>query len=199
MKPEERRSQIIEDAVKVFSVKGLHGSTTREIALACDIAEGVLYKYFAGKEDLFIQSIEYSWLNPFDNWRTITDREPNGLAALRALLKDQLFSLHESTWLPHLVVQAMSSAASNEILSEKLRNRNLGIKKLILELVNRGIEDGSIRSDIDTERLVLTLLGLIYYHLWVCSLELLECCPLSLTWSAIDQVLSDIELHKNSQ
>lgn len=197
MKPEERRLKIINDAVKVFSKKGLCGSTTREIASACGIAEGVIYQHFNGKEDLFIQALERSWLSPLDDRRTITDREPNGLAALRALLKDQLFSLHESVWLPRLVVQAMSSAASNEILSEKLRKRDLGVHKLLLDLVNRGIEDGSIRSDTDTERLVLVLNGLICHHLCVCSLNLLKCYPLSLAWSAIDQVLKDIEPHKN--
>ena len=49
-----RRSQILDAAEAVFTAKGYHGATTREIAEAADVSEGTLYNYFASKRDLFI-------------------------------------------------------------------------------------------------------------------------------------------------
>lgn len=51
---EERRQQILEAAARVFADKGYHRATTREIAEAADLAEGTIYNYFAGKDDLLM-------------------------------------------------------------------------------------------------------------------------------------------------
>lgn len=53
-----RRTEILEAAIKVFSEKGFHRSTTKEIAEAADIAEGTIYNYFESKEDLLISLID---------------------------------------------------------------------------------------------------------------------------------------------
>jgi AcrR family transcriptional regulator len=50
---EERRSQILGAALDVFSRKGLHGATIREIASAAHLAEGTIYLYFSSKQDVF--------------------------------------------------------------------------------------------------------------------------------------------------
>jgi len=49
---EERRSQILQAAHEVFSRKGYHGATIREIAAAAGVAEGTIYLYFASKHEV---------------------------------------------------------------------------------------------------------------------------------------------------
>lgn len=49
---EERRSQILTAALAVFSRKGFHGATIREIASAAGLAEGTIYLYFASKQEV---------------------------------------------------------------------------------------------------------------------------------------------------
>jgi AcrR family transcriptional regulator len=49
-----RRDQILDAATAVFAEKGFHRATTREIAQAAGVAEGTIYNYFAGKDDLLI-------------------------------------------------------------------------------------------------------------------------------------------------
>jgi AcrR family transcriptional regulator len=56
---DERRQQIIEGALKVFSAKGFIEATNREIAEAAGInSPGLIYHYFASKEDLLRAIIE---------------------------------------------------------------------------------------------------------------------------------------------
>ena len=49
---EQRRQEILEAAARVFASRGYEKATTREIALEADVAEGTIYNYFAGKQDL---------------------------------------------------------------------------------------------------------------------------------------------------
>jgi AcrR family transcriptional regulator len=49
---EERRAQILRAALDVFSRKGFHGATIREIASVAGLAEGTIYLYFASKQEL---------------------------------------------------------------------------------------------------------------------------------------------------
>lgn len=47
-----RHAQICDAALKLFSRKGFHRTTVREIAEACDLGIGTLYSYIKTKEDI---------------------------------------------------------------------------------------------------------------------------------------------------
>jgi AcrR family transcriptional regulator len=49
----KRRESIIAAAIPVFARKGFAGTTTREIAEAVGVSEGLLFKYFASKTALY--------------------------------------------------------------------------------------------------------------------------------------------------
>ena len=54
----DRRKQILEAALKVFSTKGFHKATNKDIAQAAGgISPGLIYWYFKDKEDLFLSII----------------------------------------------------------------------------------------------------------------------------------------------
>ena len=48
----QRRRQIVDAAVELFIAKGFHKTTTREIARAAGISNGLLYEYVRSKEDV---------------------------------------------------------------------------------------------------------------------------------------------------
>jgi AcrR family transcriptional regulator len=52
-----RRREILAAAARVFAAKGYANTTTREIALAADMAEGTLYNYFDGKRAILLTII----------------------------------------------------------------------------------------------------------------------------------------------
>src|SRR5580658_7172190 len=53
MSGEDRRRQLIEVAVDLFSRKGFGGTTTREIAAAAGVTEAIIFRHFATKHDLY--------------------------------------------------------------------------------------------------------------------------------------------------
>ena len=54
----ERRTAIVEAAIRLFADKGFQGTTTRELAKAAGVTEPVLYRHFATKKDLYTAIIE---------------------------------------------------------------------------------------------------------------------------------------------
>ena len=49
----DRRRQLIEAAMDLFSRKGFAGTTTKEIALAAGVSEAIIFRHFATKDDLY--------------------------------------------------------------------------------------------------------------------------------------------------
>ncbi len=55
---EERRRQILAVAADLFSAGGYAGTTTKQIARAAGVAEPIVYRLFASKEDLYTAILE---------------------------------------------------------------------------------------------------------------------------------------------
>ena len=53
-----RRQDILEASLKLFSEKGYNGSTTAEIARSAGVAEGTIFRHFPTKKDLLIAVLE---------------------------------------------------------------------------------------------------------------------------------------------
>ncbi len=50
---EDRRQQLLDRAIELFAQHGFNGTRTKDIAAACGVSEGILYRHFATKEDLY--------------------------------------------------------------------------------------------------------------------------------------------------
>ena len=53
MAGDERREQICEIAMRLFSHRGFSGTTTREIANSAGVSEATVFKHFANKDELY--------------------------------------------------------------------------------------------------------------------------------------------------
>ena len=51
----EKRARILDAAVKVFAERGFHSATVAEIARGAGVADGTIYLYFKGKDDLLLR------------------------------------------------------------------------------------------------------------------------------------------------
>jgi len=50
---QDRRRQLLEVAIDLFSRKGFSGTKTKDIAAAAGVSEAILFRHFATKEDLY--------------------------------------------------------------------------------------------------------------------------------------------------
>jgi AcrR family transcriptional regulator len=54
-----RERALVEAAVSLFAARGFEATTTREIAAAAGCAEGLIHRYFGGKEGLVLAIVRY--------------------------------------------------------------------------------------------------------------------------------------------
>lgn len=59
MSAEERRDQVVRAAVAEFSVRGLEGTSTSDIAKRVGVSQPYLFRLFPTKRDLFIAAVQY--------------------------------------------------------------------------------------------------------------------------------------------
>jgi AcrR family transcriptional regulator len=59
MAGEERKLQILEVAVRLFSERGFRGTTTKEISQAAGVSEAMVFRHFATKEELYAAILDH--------------------------------------------------------------------------------------------------------------------------------------------
>lgn len=55
---DSKKDRIIAAALKLFSQKGFHGTTTKEIANECGVAEGLIFYHFGDKRKLLLHIVK---------------------------------------------------------------------------------------------------------------------------------------------
>lgn len=55
----DRRQQLLETALEVFSRRGFEGATTKEIAAAAQVTEAVIFRHFPTKQALYAAVLDY--------------------------------------------------------------------------------------------------------------------------------------------
>ena len=73
MTGEDRRLQLIETAIDLFSKKGFAGTTTREIAAAAGVNEAMIFRHFATKQDLYKAILDHRCNPGANNWLDTLD------------------------------------------------------------------------------------------------------------------------------
>lgn len=55
----DKKTMIIEQAIKLFAAKGYHSTSIQEIEDACGFAKGTLYNYFESKDDVMLSVLKH--------------------------------------------------------------------------------------------------------------------------------------------
>lgn len=92
---DRRRRQIVEGALRVFTAKGFHMATVREIAEASELTMGSLYNYIRSKEDIIYIVYDYITRKLRDEMtKAIADIE-DAEERLRAAMWQYLSAVHK--------------------------------------------------------------------------------------------------------
>jgi AcrR family transcriptional regulator len=162
---EERREQILDAALRVFSSKGFSGASIREIARDVGVTEGLLYHYFESKDQL----LEACWKER--TWRAHLERilsEADGKpleAVLRELVDDFLQTLRSQADVVRVCAREMQS---NPEVAEFHRSKIADNQELLTSFLRERQARGEIAPDADLETPAGLLMGCAYstFLLW---------------------------------
>src|SRR5882762_2514081 len=96
----DRRTELLDAAVRVFARKGFHASRVGDIAEEAGVAHGLLYHYFRSKEQVLETIFREAW----EQLATETDRIESSDVALREQLR-RFARIYLGSWLmtPELI------------------------------------------------------------------------------------------------
>jgi AcrR family transcriptional regulator len=159
---EQRKNDIIDAAESVFFAKGLETATMDDVADAAELSKGTLYLYFKNKEDLYL-SIHLRGNRVLKSlFQTAVKQAKSGIEKTRAI--GEAYRKFYDKYPDYF--NAMIYYESHEINFEESDSVALQCLmegketlELLIDAINLGIRDGSIRSNIDPVKTAINLWG----------------------------------------
>ncbi len=136
---EERRLDILEAALKVFTQKGYSGSTTAEIARAASVAEGTIFRHFATKKELLVEVLKPKILDGII-YLDKEHKEDTPVEFFRCFLRNRLELIKENDGLVRFMfAEAQYHSEVREALFKGILEQGIVIVKPWFE---KGVEQG---------------------------------------------------------
>ena len=148
--PVSRRDELLDLAATMFAQRGLRATTVRDIADSAGILSGSLYHHFKSKEQMVEEVLRdfLDWL--FARYQEIVDTEPNPLERLKGLFMTS-FEAIEDRHAQVVIYQDEAKRLSALPQFDFVEARNKEQRKLWIDLLNEGVEQGCFRPDIDVD------------------------------------------------
>jgi AcrR family transcriptional regulator len=148
--PVSRRDELLELAAMMFAERGLRATTVRDIADSAGILSGSLYHHFSSKEEMVDELLRgfLDWL--FDRYQEIVATEPNPLERLKGLFMTS-FEAIADRHAQVVIYQDEAKRLSGHARFSYVEERNKEQRKMWVDVLNQGIEEGYFRPDIDVD------------------------------------------------
>lgn len=184
MSGDERRSQILQIAIGLFSKKGFSGTTTKEIAAAAGVSEAIIFRHFATKDELYSAILDYKacegglrtlpWEDDAVEKKAIEQNDDYSVfynLALNALEHHQ----EDTDFMRLLFHSALEGHELSEIFFKQFISR---LYDFFSDYIRERQEDGAMRA-VEPRIVVRAFLGMLIHHslnniLWDKSRRLLN-------------------------
>lgn len=145
-----RRDELLSLAAVMMAERGLRATTVRDIADAAGILSGSLYHHFKSKEEMVDEVLRgfLDWL--FDTYQQIIDTETDPMERLKGLFLAS-FEAIEHRHAQVVIYQDEAKRLASQPRFAYLEARNREQRKMWVDVLNQGIEEGCFRPDIDVD------------------------------------------------
>lgn len=165
MAAENRRQQILDVAIQLFSQKGFRGTTTKEIALAAGVNEAIIFRHFATKRDLYSAIIDQKACA-----KEIVAKQAELAKAMEQRNDRKLFETialhilevheHDETFMRLMFYSALEG---HELSDMFFRNQVAERYREIANYIKQRIQEGVFRK-VDPQIAVRAFFGMVIHH-----------------------------------
>ena len=142
---EEKRRLLLDAAVRVFARKGYHTCRVGDIAEEAGVAHGLLYHYFASKEELLETVFRENWSDLLEAVKAVEEAGEPAREQLRQVAAILLRSWRRDPDLVRVLVREVARSPQVQLRVAEIGEAFQAIERI----VRRGQEAGEFRSDLD--------------------------------------------------
>src|SRR6266436_10369936 len=153
----DKRARILEAAIKVFAERGFHSATVAEIARVAGVADGTIYLYFKGKDDLLLRLFDEKMTELLGDAKAAVAREHTAPDKLRRFIQLHLALVERNPDLASVLIVELRQSA--QFLKAADRQKLAAYVDLIAEVVRAGQESGELDRNISPATVKRAIFG----------------------------------------
>ena len=144
-----------------FVAKGFHEATTHDVARAAGLSVGSIYTYFASKDELIRECVLAA--NKAETDAVLEDIRSDGSARTkigRAIAGWYRYTI-EAPGVPVFLAEAWAAASRKPLIRDMVARRRERIVTVATVVLQEGVADGELASDLDVETMARALGALL--------------------------------------
>jgi AcrR family transcriptional regulator len=153
---------LLDAAERVFSEKGYHATSVRDIAREAGFSVGGVYQFFTSKDELYLRVVESQWEFFF---RLLEQaRQASGARGKLEALTAAMFTTFEQRrgfFRLFLSERGRLTAAFSGVVAERVGAHTRRLREQLVDLMRQGVAEGALRAG-DPEMLASAYLGMVH-------------------------------------
>jgi len=141
----DKRTRILDAAIRVFAEHGYHGARVGDIAEDAGVAHGLLYHYFASKDDVLRTIFVENWGALIARFRAVEASAEPASAKLEGIAKILLRTWRNDPALVTVMVREVARSPQLQDRVDEVREAFVIVQRVIEE----GQASGAFRTDVD--------------------------------------------------
>jgi AcrR family transcriptional regulator len=153
---------LLQAAERVFSDRGYHATSIRDIAREAGFSVGGVYQFFASKDELYLRVVEEQW----DHFFTLLNDALTADTTERRLLglTEGMFRAFEERrgfFKLFLSERGRLSAAFTGEIAQRVGERTRKLRALIVDLMRTGVQEGLLQP-VPPDMLASAFMGIVH-------------------------------------
>jgi len=142
---EQRKKEIVEAAIRVFSRMGLHQARMDDIVEESGLSKGTLYWYFKGKDEIIIAILDNMFAAELGILHLPSDPELSASQRIEAYIQRTRDDVTDMLRLLPLTYEFYALAFRNQAIREMLTQYLNAYMQALVPVIQQGIDTGEFR------------------------------------------------------
>lgn len=160
-KGEETKTRIIQQAAELFNQQGYAGSSISDIMRVTGLQKGGIYNHFQSKDELALQAFDFAIARVSQHTKAAVRSKHHAIERLEAIV--EVFSSFVNNppikgGCP-LLNTAVESDDAHPALRDRAQQAMNSWRKLISQIIEKGISRGEIRSGVDADEIATIIIA----------------------------------------
>ena len=158
---DQRRNQIMEAALTVFSRLGFERASMDNIAKEAGVSKGALYLYYKSKDAIIAKLLQLLFYQALKQVRILAAGEGSVTEQLLAFTRVLTREMDRMAAMQPISLQFYAIAARHPTIRQHLRAYFKEYRTLMEEVIQRGVAQDELRADINPTEAAITLTALL--------------------------------------